>query len=67
MIDVKVNQAYVKEIYLDELKKGIKEAEKQTIFWHMKELVRQNGLSVNTVQNDFFYEPDFPRYKVGRK
>ncbi|WP_370295199.1 group-specific protein [Rossellomorea marisflavi] len=67
MIEVKVKQEEVKELYLEELKKAIKEAEKQTIFWDMKELVRQTRLSINTIQNEFFYEPDFPKYKIGRK
>lgn len=67
MIDVKVNRTEVKELYLEELKKAIKEAEKQTIFWDMKELVRQTKMCVNTIQNEFFYEEGFPKYKVGRR
>ncbi|WP_286188198.1 hypothetical protein [Rossellomorea sp. RS05] len=61
MIDVKVNQEEVKELYLEELKRAIKEAEKQTIFWDMKELVRQTNLSLSTIQRTFFFNQDFPK------
>ncbi|BCB03524.1 group-specific protein [Bacillus sp. KH172YL63] len=67
MINVVVNETEVKELYLEELKKAIKEAEKQTIFWDMKELVRQTKMSRDTIFRQFFYEPGFPKYKVGQK
>jgi hypothetical protein len=67
MIHVKVNENEVRELYLEELKKAIKEAEKQTIFWDTKELARQTRMSFSTIQREFFYEPGFPKYKVGSK
>jgi hypothetical protein len=67
MINVEINENEVKELYLEELRKAIKEAEKQTIFWDTKELVRQTRMSLSTIQREFFYEPDFPKYRVGRK
>ncbi|WP_238284304.1 hypothetical protein [Rossellomorea marisflavi] len=67
MIDVKVNQEEVKEIYLDELKKAIEEAEKEAIFWDTKELVRQTKFSLSTIQKTFFDEEGFAKYKLGGK
>jgi hypothetical protein len=67
MINIEVKQNEVKELYLEELRKAIKEAEKQTIFWDTKELVRQTRMSLSTIQRQFFYDLDFPKRKVGGK
>lgn len=38
-----------------------------TVFWDSKELKRQTCLSWNTIQDKFFFDPAFPKRKVGGK
>lgn len=66
-VDVNFNHEELREIFLKELRKAKGEAEKGMLFWDTKELVRQTNLSFSTIQRTFFFNSDFPKYKVGGK
>lgn len=67
MIEVQINENEVREIYLQKLEEKIKEVDAELVFWDAKELKRRTCLSWNTIQKEFFYHPDFPKFKVGGK
>lgn len=67
MLNIQFDEAELKEIYLQKLQEKMKEIENHRLFWDRAELVRQTGMSWNTIQREFFYDPRFPKHKVGGK
>lgn len=67
MITVSVDEAEVRKLYLEELKDHIKKIDAELLFWDTKELTKRTCMSLSSVQKTFFYDPRFPKYKVGGK
>lgn len=67
MIEIKINQEEVKKLYLEKLDEAIKNAEKETLFWDRKELMRQTRMGWNAILEHFFHHPEFPKAKIGGK
>jgi hypothetical protein len=67
MIEVKVDQEELKELYMKEIRKRLDQLDKEITFWDTKELRRQTNMSWNNIQDKFFYHPEFPKFKVGAK
>lgn len=67
VIKIQLDEQQLKEIYLDEINKRLKEIDKEISFWDTKELKRQTNMSWNTIQDNFFHDPDFPKFKSGQK
>ncbi|MCF6094331.1 DUF771 domain-containing protein [Microaerobacter geothermalis] len=67
MLDIQINQQEVRQLYLEKLKEKIKEVDSELVFWDAAELKRRTCMSWNTIQKEFFFDPRFPKYKVGNK
>lgn len=67
MLSVRVDEQVVDEMIQTELRNRLEHLTHRYTFWDMKELCRQTNMSENFVKEHFFYEPDFPKYRVGRK
>ena len=67
MIDVKIDEVEVEKIFLEEVKKRLDQLQNRQTFWDMKELVRQTNMSEPFIKEKFFFDPRFPKYKVGSK
>lgn len=67
VLDIEINKEEVKQMYLDKLQERIKEVEVELVFWDMKELKRRTCMGETTLKDHFFYDPKFPKYKVGGK
>ena len=67
MIQIQVDEQELKEIYMDEVKKRLERLEQEVTFWDTKELKRQTNMSWNTIQEQFFHNPDFPKFKLNQK
>lgn len=67
MIEVKIDENEVREIYLNELKKKMEQMDKELVFWDTNELRRRTCMCMTTIQKEFFYDPRFPKRKVGSK
>lgn len=67
MIEVKLDESEVRRIYLKKLEEYIEKLDKEYLFWDSKDLVQQTRLCWDTIQKEFFYDPRFPKRKVGRK
>jgi hypothetical protein len=67
MISVQVNEEEVRQLYLKKLEEKIREVDAEMVFWDAKELQRRTCMSWNTIQQYFFFDPRFPKYKVGGK
>lgn len=67
MINVQVDEQEVRQLYIQKLEEKMKEIDAELIYWDSKELMRRTCLSWNNIQEKFFYDPRFPKHKVGQK
>jgi phage pi2 protein 07 len=67
LIDVKIDEVEVEKIFLEEVKKRLDQLQNRQTFWDMKELLRQTNMSEPFIKEKFFFDPRFPKYKVGAK
>jgi len=67
LISVNIDEKYVEQQFLQELSKRLNELESRCTLWDMKELMKQTNMSDNNIKEKFFYDPRFPKYKVGGK
>ncbi|WP_035322672.1 group-specific protein [Peribacillus kribbensis] len=67
VLEIKVNEAELKKVYLEEIKENLKKLNTELVLWDTKELEKRTCMCMNTIQKEFFYHPDFPKRKVGNK
>ncbi|MFN0224048.1 group-specific protein [Paenibacillus sp. KR2-11] len=67
MININIDEAEVRELYLQKLEERLKVIDGELVYWDSKELMRRTCMSWNTIQKEFFYHPEFPKFKVGGK
>jgi hypothetical protein len=67
LLRIQIDQQEVRELYLKKLEDKIKEVDVELVFWDAKELMRRTGMSWNTIQTEFFFDPRFKKHKVGAK
>ena len=67
MLEVKVDEQVIHQLVKEEIQQKIKEVDSELVFWDRNELLRRTCMSWNFIQEQFFFHPDFPKYKVGTK
>ena len=67
MLTVQVNEAQVREEIRRRIAELVKEVDAEYVFWDTKELIRRTCMSWNFIQQQFFYDPRFPKAKIGSK
>ncbi|MGE8078109.1 group-specific protein [Peribacillus loiseleuriae] len=67
MISIDIDEHEFKKLCKAELKEKMKEIDAELVFWDTKELKRRTCMSWNTIQDTFFHDERFPKYKVGGK
>ncbi|WP_313891154.1 group-specific protein [Psychrobacillus sp.] len=67
MLSLQVNESELELMFREELSKKLKEIEHRHTFWDMDELMRQTNMSLPFIKEKFFYNENFPKFKVGRK
>lgn len=67
MLNIEIDENEVRNLYLEMLEEKIREVDAEMVFWDANELKRRTCLSWNTIQDKFFYDPRFPKFKVGQK
>ncbi|MDD9312691.1 group-specific protein [Cytobacillus firmus] len=67
MLNVQIDEQEVKQLYLEKLEEKLKEIDKSLVFWDRNELIRRTCMSWNFIQERFFFDQRFPKYRVGKK
>ena len=67
MLEVKVDEQVIHQLVKEEIQQKLKEVDSELVFWDRNELLRRTCMSWNFIQEQFFFHPDFPKYKVGTK
>lgn len=67
MIAVQIDEVEVKRLCRDRISELIKEVDGELVFWDANELKRRTCMSWNFIQEQFFFDSRFPKYKIGVK
>jgi hypothetical protein len=67
MLEVTVKQELVRALILERVNEEIQKIDVELVFWDSKELRRRTCMSWNFIQEQFFFDPRFPKYKIGTK
>ncbi|OAH53863.1 group-specific protein [Domibacillus aminovorans] len=67
MISVSIDEAVLLQVYREEVQKKLDKTNKDLVLWDTSELKRRVCMSWNTIQENFFYDPRFPKHKIGSK
>ncbi|MBU9714457.1 group-specific protein [Evansella tamaricis] len=69
MINLQIDDAEVKNMYMNKLDERMRELDLELVYWDRKELLRRTCMSWNFIQEQFFYDEEFKklRFKVGSK
>ncbi|TKI59323.1 group-specific protein [Brevibacillus antibioticus] len=67
MLRIEMNENEVREIIRDRIHELIKEFDAEKVFWDTTELKKHTCMCWNTIQDRFFFDPRFPKFKVGGK
>ena len=67
IVQVQVDESVVQEQIRQQIADLVKEVDAEMVFWDAKELMRRTCMSWNFIQQQFFFDPRFPKFKVGNK
>lgn len=67
MIEVQIDETEVREMVKQKIAELLKEVDVEYVFWDTAELKRRTCMSWNFIQENFFFDPRFPKRKVGSK
>ncbi len=67
MIQVSIDEAEVKKLIRQRIAELVKDADAEYVFWDSAELKKRTCMSWDTIRSTFFFDPRFPKYKVGGK
>lgn len=67
IITVSIDKAEMERLVQKEIKAQIQEINADLVFWDLKELCRRTCMSIPFIREQFFYHPDFPKFKIGSK
>lgn len=67
MFTIKIDEQEAQRLIREKLEQKLKEVDAELVFWDSKELMRRTCMSWNTILDKFFYDPRFPKFKVGGK
>lgn len=67
ILSIQIDEAAVREEVRKRVEELVREADAELVFWDAKELMRRTCMSWNFIQQQFFFDPRFPKRKVGNK
>ncbi|WP_138225685.1 group-specific protein [Paenibacillus algicola] len=67
MLTINIDENEVKKMCRERVEELVKEVDSEYVFWDSTELKKRTCMSWNTIQDNFFFDPRFPKVKVGGK
>lgn len=67
MISVSVNEVEAKDLIRQRISDLVREVDGELVFWDTNELKRRTCMCINSIKDAFFYDPRFPKRKIGSK
>ena len=60
-----INEDLMREMMQQAVQEQAEKIAQEKIFWTVKELEEYANLCIDTMKKEFFYDPDFPKSKIG--
>lgn len=67
LLSVQVDQEAIRSEVRQRIEELVREVDAELVFWDAKELMRRTCMSWNFIQQQFFFDPRFPKAKIGNK
>lgn len=67
MLSVQIDESEVKRLARERIAELVKTIDAEYVFWDTAELKKRTCMSWDTIQATFFFDPRFPKHKVGGK
>lgn len=67
MLNVQIDEEAALQIYMKKVEEKLIEFDAELVFWDSKELCKRTCMSWNFIQEQFFFDPRFPKKKVNSK
>ena len=67
MVNITLDQNELRRLVEEKLTEALREADVEHVFWDTDELKRRTCMCWNTILSTFFYDPRFPKAKIGGK
>lgn len=67
LLNVQIDKSEVMRLCHEKISELVKEVDADYVFWDTAELKKRTCMSWNTIQEAFFFDPRFPKRKVGSK
>jgi len=67
LVKVAIDESEIKRLCRDRITELVKEVDAELVFWDSSELKKRTCMSWNTIQDLFFFDPRFPKRKIGGK
>ncbi|KMM38616.1 group-specific protein [Guptibacillus hwajinpoensis] len=67
MLNIQIDDQEAKQLYLQKVEEKIKQIDAERVFWDAKELQKRTCMSWGSIQEKFFFDSRFKKYKVGQK
>lgn len=67
MFKIEVDESEIANMIREQVSKVVQQIDNELVYWDTAELKRRTCMSWNTIQDNFFFDPRFPKHKVGTK
>lgn len=67
MLSITIDDEFVRNMCEQKIEERLKTIDFERVFWDSKDLKKYTGMCWNTIQNTFFHDPKFPKFKIGTK
>ena len=67
MLSVQIDEAEVKHMCREQIAEIVRGIDAEMVYWDRKELMKRTCMSWNFIQEQFFFDPRFPKSKIGSK
>lgn len=67
IVQVQLDEQQMRQLCKEQIRHLLKDYDAEMVFWDAAELQRRTQMSWNTIQDRFFFDPRFPKRKLGGK
>ena len=67
LVTINIDKSEILLICREKIEKLLDELDNEYVFWDTAELKKRTCMSWNSIQDTFFFDDRFPKYKIGGK
>ncbi|GEB35278.1 hypothetical protein BPA01_48580 [Brevibacillus parabrevis] len=67
LVSIDLDEKEIRNMCHERINELVKEVDAEKVFWDTTELKKRTCMCWNTIQDKVFFDPRFPKFKVGGK